>query len=885
MKTMSSKFKKLAFGLCAAVVGVACVAPVCYAGGGAHFTGPSSNLSTAADVVAEYNQLGRDLAAPIFDPLKAKLENEYNEHLADITAKFTDESGELSSEKALTNIYASDIASWITEDGKIAPINDDDALTGEGTESSPYVIKNVKGWVWFIYKTGYPTEEKSYVYAELENDLDFSESIYNLGYVKITTTDDSGATSETTTCLNGFTGNLDGKGHSIKNLYVNGFGLFVSIGNAPLTLFEGGGAELFNFEDSYIRNLSIQGIKLPMQEDMDMGLLATITYGTIYENVNLDMFFLSMGAGFGYAMDGNKFDNCNFKMKAYNGTAIMAMGAAPISMMGVESSQPARPVEFNNCNSIVENYGQQASNYINMDMSCPVKFTNCTASGCLYSTVDGEGSYSGSFAGWVTGESSMLCNVEIENCKSQTIIAGSSEIGGLIGIADYASVKISNCENYGDLYYIGVDGDDAVGGIVGYLKSSNSTIENCKNYGSIYSGSHQAGIVGLMDRGGDTVISNCENYGSFYHPLYIKSGYLPTSESAGIASLREGNTIIQNCKNSGDFYAYYGPEAIEKGYVYSTSNNTHTYGYMQTSGILCGAYNNKLLTGSTVTPSTVTIENCYNVMSSRYGGVNAGIFSNIFMALGSIKISDCFSVMDVFGANCLNDGGYISDNFGLVTFMATAENSNVEIRDCYSQLTATFNDTKQMGTGNVIGVAGNNISTFTIDNVQSNIIVDFTGMGPLDSTDINSSNISSMFSLYKFVGAYLIGGGDNSAQAVLNNISSSIEIRYDGNVDFSSLDNEAIAKISEVTSPAHATNFIQNNSIIVGDSQVTVKNIVENDGVTSTFDAEKWFYSDELNNGAPMLRRFFHQAQFIASQNDVLAQLEKLGYTKYPVAA
>ena len=111
-----------------------------------------------------------------------------------------------------------------------------------------------------------------------------------------------------------------------------------------------------------------------------------------------------------------------------------------------------------------------------------------------------------------------------------------------------------------------------------------------------------------------------------------------------------------------------------------------------------------------------------------------------------------------------------------------------------------------------------------------------------------------------------------------------MQIKFAGEADLLSLGEEEETKIANKTAPAHATNFMQTSAIVVGDSKIEVKNTVENNGIESTFDADKWFYADELNDGTPMLRQFFWQQQLYGSQ-DVLAQLEKLGYTKYTGAA
>ena len=124
------------------------------------------------------------------------------------------------------------------------------------------------------------------------------------------------------------------------------------------------------------------------------------------------------------------------------------------------------------------------------------------------------------FLGGIVGNNGAV--VTISNCENHGAITCKSatntielDCGGIIGIMDKNTDKVSNCHNYGTILTCRT-APNLVGGIVGVTKST-STIENCSNSGSVSStvntGSYHGvgGILGFDDQKSVTTLTGCEN--------------------------------------------------------------------------------------------------------------------------------------------------------------------------------------------------------------------------------------------------------------------------------------------------------------------------------------------------------------------------------------
>ncbi len=156
----------------------------------------------------------------------------------------------------------------------------------------------------------------------------------------------------------------------------------------------------------------------------------------------------------------------------------------------------------------------------------------CVITGCVNkATITGSGMYTGGVIGAshdidysfiLTGKPAT-----ITSCYSYGVVNGRSEVGGIVGYSDQAT--ITDCHNLGS---VSATGNYGTGGIVGfdaynprglYKPSKGSSISNCSNSGAI-TGGRAAGIVGTLgvtpgqsqpsSNKTLTVISNCSNTGT-----------------------------------------------------------------------------------------------------------------------------------------------------------------------------------------------------------------------------------------------------------------------------------------------------------------------------------------------------------------------------------
>ena len=174
------------------------------------------------------------------------------------------------------------------------------------------------------------------------------------------------------------------------------------------------------------------------------------------------------------------------------------------------------------------------------------EISDCTNSGAI--KADASYSYSGGMVGYECGA--------VTNCNNYGDISSEAYSGGMVG---YSCSTITNCENYGDISSSG----DYSGGMVG---ESCGTITNCNNSGAISSDLYAGGIIG---RTSNCNIIKCTNYGTIeserstggiYGDSYSSSPKLPVSLCANMGSV------------SGDY-----DETVESSTSYITISDTKSY--------------------------------------------------------------------------------------------------------------------------------------------------------------------------------------------------------------------------------------------------------------------------------------------------------------------
>lgn len=158
------------------------------------------------------------------------------------------------------------------------------------------------------------------------------------------------------------------------------------------------------------------------------------------------------------------------------------------------------------------------------------EISECTNSGAI--KADAYSSYSGGMVGYD-------CSA-VTNCENYGNISSEAYSGAMVG---YYCSTITNCNNYGD-----VSSGRSSGGVVG---ENCGTVTGCNNYGDISSsGEYSGGIVGYYCN----TVTSCNNYGNVSSEKY----------SGGVVG--DSCDAIDGCSNCGTISAeYYSGGIIGKG--------------------------------------------------------------------------------------------------------------------------------------------------------------------------------------------------------------------------------------------------------------------------------------------------------------------------------
>lgn len=875
MKTKS--ISKLFFYLCNFVcLLVLCLAPICYAGGGASLTDSSTHLSTLAETATvERNQLGREFAEPLFADSQSEINSKNQYYDSDIATR-----------TSLLQTYVSDILSWVDENSLVKDLNSPEDIEGAGTESEPYIVKTVRGWVWLMFKAGHVVNSvMPYLYAELGCDLDFSGYIYD-----VEASLESFSQSEN--FLVGFAGVLDGKGYKLTNIVVDSYGIFTGCGTIGYVSLKG---QNLDYPETVIKNITFEGTRNSNSNDATQGFVAAYSNAT-FENVNFDVFSRPnvVNAVVFTVMDNGKFLNCDFNLSGSFSMAVMC------AMQSGFFENPGTLL-FENCASNIRVYAGIGINYVYLAQGINCVFRNCSASGSIHG--EGCATY------LCTVEGSTQIEVLIENCINRTTIASRNDVGGIVlwFISDSASLKVKNCINYADLYTIGKENEMQVGGIVGEVNCPNVVIEGCKNYGNLYSGTQQGGIVGLVTGDNTTAyILDCENYGNLLYPLaLIESQYSQyngktyyydlRSHSAGIAVSNAGSTTIQRCINGGNFIAASEEECEQNGWKYQLPDGTiyaHTK-WPQAAGIMSSIlYQCK---SDYAKMKVISISDCKVSSTFKNTTFGFGIADNAAQAWagmealwGSSQADKEGFVFNVDGCKAFTsfegrtsytgttDGvNVIAGKFALVSFVSSL--GNVSLTNCVSEMTLKT-DWTALGNGKegmIMTAATNNmakLSSFAIENIQSNTNITFS-----DNPGEDVSNAILCYG-HLFGGLGAISNGMQGAPG-FKNIALSANVVFSEGISF--IDGEI--DISQYISADNtANNILISLKASSGNESTEVKKYMNASG--KPFEDGNWCYVEGVNGSVPLQKQFYYQSD-INGQDDNFNQLQKLGYTEHVWAA
>lgn len=149
------------------------------------------------------------------------------------------------------------------------------------------------------------------------------------------------------------------------------------------------------------------------------------------------------------------------------------------------------------------------------------------------------------YVGGFVGSSNLWQFVpKFKNCKNLGSVAATTQgSGGLMGFGQYLSV-IENCVNLGDISSKG----NSVGGFIGWSYGT-LTINNSYNAGNITANAYAGGMVGLLNKNGNSKINNVFNTGK------IKGTQAGFSPVGGILGRVEATVTIDNSYNAGDLEA------------------------------------------------------------------------------------------------------------------------------------------------------------------------------------------------------------------------------------------------------------------------------------------------------------------------------------------
>lgn len=163
------------------------------------------------------------------------------------------------------------------------------------------------------------------------------------------------------------------------------------------------------------------------------------------------------------------------------------------------------------------------------------------SNGSLILTSSNIGTIEGSLkVGGICGEMTGLAT-SIENCTNRGSISGDNQVGGISGLL-YDGASIASCTNFQEATVTAIT--DA-GGICGVITSDNSLVSGCDNYAPITAQYYAAGIVST------TVceVRTCHNYGTIEVPMtetgvdLVAAGGIMVSTSQKVANCNNEGTV------------------------------------------------------------------------------------------------------------------------------------------------------------------------------------------------------------------------------------------------------------------------------------------------------------------------------------------------------
>lgn len=492
---------------------------------------------------------------------------------------------------------------------------------GEGTETNPYLIQSIEDLVALSNKVN-AGESYEGKYFNIENNLNFaSRNSYvnpdrtDYGDINGNGTTDALITELTTekgftpigTSRGYFKGNLDGKGNTISNLYINRNEYFIG--------FFG-----YISGDNTFKNINLKDVEIINAQDYTGGIIGCS------ESVTLNI------------------DNCVISGK------IESKGYAA-GIIG-ESGWSNEIVKINACINNANITGGHAGGIMCLlDTGPKAEIKNCINNGNINCNTD-----YGYAAGIIAQVSYGSEPIDVLNSYNEGNINGGGNTGGIIAHSSNKKININNCYNLGNFivnngpYAGGIIGrcaDDTIiknsyntgeisikksngyiGGILGASMGTNGKIIECYNTGNIVCDNQNEGsgnLGGILGFTYLTTIDKSYNIGTIKGKANNKGGIIANGTSIITNSYNLGKIEIENDKN------------------------------VNIGGICGDIYN-----------SSSSIENCYNLGEIEYKG-NSENVNNVY--IGGIcgkgdNIKNVYSIGNLINIPNGSIAGAIIGNIG-----------------------------------------------------------------------------------------------------------------------------------------------------------------------------------------------------------------------------
>ena len=439
-------------------------------------------------------------------------------------------------------------------------------FSGEGTESSPYVItsaKHLERLASLVNGTLTNKNVTSSTYFAQYADIDVWEVCWDFpdgfGWYPIGFTN-----------VLPFRGHYNGKGHSIKGLYSHrnvssGIGLFGFIHTAEIDSVVLENAEIYGLyatggiagavvtaagkrdpstiNNCMVINSKISGAREVGSDDVDTwsasvgGILGAVDAYAIFSanGCKVDSASVISGANIvGGILGGANLRsliqiancvNCAKVNGAYSAIGGIVGSADTVSIVACyNKNNITGAIKYNGPDGT--NPGISTGGIIGGSGVCAISATYNLGNVTGY---DGVGGIIGSTRVG-DGEERVYNTANLRYCLNRGNVSGNNNVAGLCGEAQFTGYALCNVGNIG--------GMEGVGGVVGF--SPAAAIFNSVNNGIVNGKEYVAGIIGQSIWGS---LANNQNYGN------IKA---LGNCAAGIVALTGDNIILNYCSNSGD---------------------------------------------------------------------------------------------------------------------------------------------------------------------------------------------------------------------------------------------------------------------------------------------------------------------------------------------